>query len=119
MIIRVDKCSTFGIKKALTKSVQHLPKLLINNQLIPKISIGEAFQYLGRYFSFNMSDDQHKSELISLVEELMADIYSKPIPPKNKILLYSRVDIFSQNYPGISQFLVWQKPGSLKTLTPK
>ena len=90
MIIRVDKCSTFGIKKTLTKAVQYLPKLLINNQLIPKISIGEAFQYLGRYFSFSMSDEQHKSELISLVEELMTDIDSKPIHPKNKILLYSR-----------------------------
>ena len=76
MIIWVDKCSTLGIKKTLTKSVQYLPKLLINNQLIPKISIGEAFQYLGRYFNFNMSDEQHKSELISLVEELMADIDS-------------------------------------------
>jgi hypothetical protein len=90
MIIRVDKCSTFGIKKALTKSIQYLPKLLINKQLIPKINIGEAFQYLGRYFSFNMSDEHHKSELISLVEELMADIDSKPLHPKNKILLYSR-----------------------------
>ena len=90
MIIRVDKCSTFGIKKTLTKSVQYLPKLLINNQLIPKTSIGEAFQYLGRYFSFNMSDEQHKSELISHVEELMADIDSKPIHPKNNTLLYSR-----------------------------
>ena len=90
MIIRVDKCSTFGIKKALTKSVQYLPKLFINNQLIPKINIGKAFQYLGRYFSFNMSDDQHKSELISIVEELLPDIDSKPIHPKNKILLYSR-----------------------------
>ena len=37
-----------------------------------------------------MSDDQHKSELISLVEELLADIDSKSIHPKNKILLYSR-----------------------------
>ena len=90
MIIRVDKCSTFGIKKALTKSIQYLPKLLINKQLIPKINIGEAFQYLRRYFSFNMSDEHHKSELISLVEELMADIDSKPLHPKNKILLYSR-----------------------------
>ena len=42
MIIRVDKCSTFGIKKAITKSVQYLPKLLINNNLIPTIKIGEA-----------------------------------------------------------------------------
>ena len=31
--IRVDKCSTFGIKKELTKSIQYLPKLFINNCL--------------------------------------------------------------------------------------
>jgi hypothetical protein len=37
MIIRVDKCSTFGIKKALTKSVQYLPKLIINKSIIPAI----------------------------------------------------------------------------------
>ena len=90
MIIRVDKCCTFGIKKALTKSIQYLPKLLINNQLIPTTRLGENFHYLGRYFNFNMSDEKHKSELTSLAEELMADIDSKPLHPKNKILLYSR-----------------------------
>ena len=90
VIIRVDKCCTFGIKKALTKSVQYLPKLLLDNQVIPRITIGEHFQYLGSYFNFNMSDDQHKSELTSLDEELMYNIDSKPLHPKNKILLYSR-----------------------------
>jgi hypothetical protein len=29
MVVRVDKCSTFGIKKVLSKSAQYLPKLLI------------------------------------------------------------------------------------------
>ena len=67
MIIRVDKCSTFGIKKATTKSIQFLPKLLINNRLLPKINIGESFQYLGRYFDFEMSNNNHKEELTSLV----------------------------------------------------
>ncbi len=90
MIIRVDKCSTFGIKKTLTKSVQYLPKLIINNQLIPAINTGEHFQYLGRYFNFNMSDEQHKSELKTLVDELMTNIDSKPLHPKYKILIYSR-----------------------------
>ena len=90
MIIRVDKCSTFGIKKAITKSVQYLPKLLISNQLIPKITIGESFQYLGRYFDFHMSNDNHKTELTTLLNELMTDIDSKPLHPKNKLLLYSR-----------------------------
>ena len=36
MIIRVDKCSTFGIRKLCTKSVPYLPKLLINGVLIPR-----------------------------------------------------------------------------------
>ena len=30
MVVRVDKCSTFDIKKVLSKSAQYLPKLLIN-----------------------------------------------------------------------------------------
>ena len=90
MIIRVDKCSTFGIRKTLTKSVQYLPKLLINNKLIPTTEIGESFRYLGKYFDFGMSDEKHKEELITLLEDIMADIDLKPLHPKNKILLYSR-----------------------------
>ncbi len=93
MIIRVDKCCTFGIKKALTKSVQYLPKLIINNQLIPAINIGEHFQYLGRYFNLNMSDEQHKSELNHCVDELMNNIDFKPLHPKIQILF--TVDMFA------------------------
>ena len=85
-----SKCSTFGIKKATTKSIQFLPKLLINNRLLPKINIGESFQYLGRYFDFEMSNNNHKEELTSLVNEIMTDIDLKPLHPKNKLLLYSR-----------------------------
>ena len=65
MIVRVDKCSTCGIKKSLTKSFQYLPKLLINNKLIPAINIGDSFQYLGKHFDFNMTDEEHKIELLS------------------------------------------------------
>jgi hypothetical protein len=64
-----------------------------------------------------MSDEHHKSELISLVEELMADIDSKPLLPKNKYS--STVYIFCQNYHGILQFLAYGKRGSPKTLIPK
>ncbi|CAB4018557.1 Hypothetical predicted protein [Paramuricea clavata] len=90
MIIRVDECSIFGIKKAITKSVQYLPELLINNYLIPTIKIGEAFQYLGRYFDFNMSNNNHKTELTTLVNELMTHIDLKPLHPRNKPLVYNR-----------------------------
>ena len=57
VIIRVDKCSSFGIKKHLSKSIQYQPKLFVNNQLIPHIEISKSFCYLGRYFDFNMSDE--------------------------------------------------------------
>ena len=90
MIIRVDKCSTFGIKKGLTKSVQYLLKLIINSSLIPVIEIGKSFCYLGRYFDYEMSDDKHKLESVSLLTSQMKEIDFKPLHPKNKILLYSR-----------------------------
>ena len=37
-----------------------------------------------------MTDKDHKSELISLIDELMSDIDLKPLHPKNKLLLYNR-----------------------------
>ena len=40
-LIRVDKCSTFGIRKQLTKYIQYLPKLFINNYLVPHVELGK------------------------------------------------------------------------------
>ncbi len=70
--------------------MQYLPRLLIDNKLIPATKIGESFRYLGKYFDFNMSDKDHKQELITLLEDIMSEIDLKPLHPKNKILLYSR-----------------------------
>ena len=90
MIIRVDKCSTFVVKKAPIKSIQYLPKLIIINSLLPAIELGKSFCYLGRYFDFEMSNNEHKSELISNLTKLMTDIDLMPLHPRNKIVLYSR-----------------------------
>ena len=90
MIIRIDKCSTFGIKKQLTKSVQYLPKLFVNNRLVPRIEMGESFRYLGRYFNYDMSEEKHKSEIYDLFSDTMSKIDELLLHPNNKILLYSR-----------------------------
>ena len=37
-----------------------------------------------------MSHENHKSELISLVNELITQIDQKPLHPRNKVLLYNR-----------------------------
>ena len=90
MIVRVDKCSTFGIRKSLKKSIEYLPKLLINNELIPATKIGESVRYLGKYFDFSMSEKERKLELITLMDDIMSEIDLKPLHLKNKLLLYSR-----------------------------
>ena len=57
MIIRVDKCITFGIRKSLTKSIQFQPQLVINSALVPQVKANESFRYLGRYYDFGMSNE--------------------------------------------------------------
>ena len=37
-----------------------------------------------------MSNNKHKSELITLIDDLMSDIDLKPLHPKNKLHLYCR-----------------------------
>ena len=88
MIIRVDKCTTFGIKKFSTCSMQFQPKLLINNELVPPIQKGASFRYLGRHFNFEMNNDEHMSSLKTSFSNLLSDIDSLPILPQNKLRLY-------------------------------
>ena len=68
----------------------YLPKPLINDNLIPTIKAGESFEYLGRFFNFNTNNKEHKSKLISTVDELVNKIDSLPLHPKNKLILYDR-----------------------------
>ena len=74
MIIRVDKCSTFVIRKHASRSVQYQPKLFINHLLVPGIEIGESFRYLGRYFDFNMTDEKHQVEICDLFNDIISKI---------------------------------------------
>ena len=90
MKIRVDKCVTFGIKKSATSSVQFLPKLTLNNSLVPSIEIIKSFKYLGRYFNFNMDNNDHMSNLLSIIKGLMIKTDSLPCHAKYKLLLYHR-----------------------------
>ena len=85
------------IKKTVTKSVQFHPKHLINHDLVQCVKTGAPFRYLGGHFDFEMSNNEHKTELIALVTNTMSQIDYLPLHPKNKILLYNR------------------KPGSKKT----
>ena len=88
MKIRVDKCSTFGIKKSSTSSTQYLPNLIINHEVVPTIDIGKSFRYLGRHFNYAMDNQIHMSEVLDLLKDFMNRIDSLSCHPKNKLLIY-------------------------------
>ena len=90
MTIRVEKSTTFGIKKFYTHSLQFQPSLFINHAPVPAVEQGESFRYLGRYFDFAVSNQVHKYKLSSLFTELLKKIDFLPLHSKNKLLLYSR-----------------------------
>ena len=73
-----------------TSSVQFLPKLIINHDLVPTVNIGSSFKYLGRYFSFSMNNVEHRSILLETINDVLCMIDKIPCHPKNKVLLYHR-----------------------------
>ena len=62
MIIRVDKCHFFGIKKSGTSSKKFQGKLFVINELVPPAKQDECFTYLGRHFDYKMTNNQHKDD---------------------------------------------------------
>ena len=84
MIIRVDKCCTFGISKIKTPSIQYLPKLFVNNEIIPAIKDNETFIYLGRSFNFKIDNSYHKLELVSNTKEFLEKISSLATPSQKQ-----------------------------------
>jgi hypothetical protein len=75
--------------------------------------MGKSFRYLGRYFDFNMSDEEHKSELLDVFNDIMNKINELPLHPKNKILLYSRYLLSKMSVPTLL-FLIYLRHGSAK-----
>ena len=90
MVIKVDKCVIFGIKKFSSRSLQYAPKLSVNNRSVPTVKSAEPFKYLGRYFNFEMGNKVHKEKLQSSLVDMLTNIDSLSILPKNKLLLYQR-----------------------------
>ena len=90
MLIRLDKCHSFGMKKNNTKSVQYSPKVYINNELVKSIKDGESFLYLGRHYDFDMSENDHKKELTESLKTFMEKIDGLDVHPKNKLSIYQR-----------------------------
>ena len=98
VLIRVDKCITFGVREYSTRSIQFQPKLLIDKQIGPPVKNGDSFKYLGHFFDFDMSNEMHKSKLLSRVSTFMTGIDDLPLHPKNRLLVYHRYVLSSVSW---------------------
>ena len=90
MVIRVDKCHSFGIQKKGSRFIQYKPKLYLSNLLISAVELSDSFTYLGRHFDFKMRNNKHKQQLLETVNEHLSATDRLPLHPRNKILLYQR-----------------------------
>ena len=88
VIIRVGKCKTFGMAKIGSQCKQYLPKLFLNNELVPQVKLEESFTYLGRHFNYVMDDAERKSHVQERTNEILQDIDKLPLHPRQKIELY-------------------------------
>ena len=89
MIIRVDKCKTFGTAKRGTQSKQFLSKMYVKNKLIPQVKLGGSFTYLGRHYNFQVDETKHRKNALQKSNVLLKQIDDLPLHPKNKLLLYN------------------------------
>ena len=85
LIIRIDKCHTFGIKKISSKSVQYEPKIIVNRERIPALKEGESLIYLGKQFNFGMNIENIKEDLITDNISYITKIDQLPLLPLNKL----------------------------------
>ena len=90
LMIKVDKCSTFGIKKNGSSSAQFKPYLRISNEMVPPTEINESFEYLGKSFSFAMKTNNIKSKLTDDLASYIETLNRLPLHPKNKLLIISK-----------------------------
>ena len=90
MIIRVDECRTFGIRKESSVMAQYSPKLVINGGYIPPVEKNQGFTYLGRFFDFKMTAEVHITPLVEKCNRILEDIEDLPLHPRYKIKLYSK-----------------------------
>ena len=90
MIIRLDKCCTFGMRKFDGLYQQFEPAIYLDNHIIPQIAIGESFVYLGKLFNFKMDNSLAKDKLFTKLKFLLKTTSDLKIRAQLKIKILLR-----------------------------
>ena len=90
MIIRLDKCCTFGMLKIDGHYQQYEPAIFLNHGRIPTVAIGSSFTYLSKIFNFEMKKKEAKEQLLTRLRKLLKITSDLPIRPQLKLNILKR-----------------------------
>ena len=85
LIIRVDKCHVFGMKKNKTDITQYQPYITIKSERISPVNNGASFTCLGKDFNLEMNCNHIKEQLVKDTEKYLSKIDKLPLHPLQKI----------------------------------
>ena len=85
MLIRIDKCSCFGMRKENGLYSQYLPSVFIDGKAIPTIDLNDDFIYLGKRYNATMSKETAKTETIEKLKTLLGKITHLTLKPQTKL----------------------------------
>ena len=89
MILRLDKCTAFGMQKRNGVYTQTMPTLSVTEGQIPAVPMNGEFTYLGRRFSFESKPDSIKSALEQKLKDLLHITSGLKIKVQTKIKILS------------------------------
>lgn len=95
MVIRLDKCCSFGMRKNDGEYCQFEPALFIGNGIIPPIQLGSAFKYLGKLYDFDLKNDLAKLNIAQKLENFLSITSKLKIKAQMKIKIL-KLYVYSQ-----------------------
>lgn len=90
MLIRLDKCSSFGMMKRNNSFDQIEPGVYVGGSRIPPVPIGGSFTYLGKLFEFDMKNKLAKSEICNKLEQLLKITSNLKVAAQTKLKILKR-----------------------------
>jgi len=117
MKVRIDKCSSFGMRKINQQYSQYLPSVYIDGETIPATNFNQDFVYLGKRFNFDLNTDSAKKELKEKLLNLLTITSKLTINPGQKVkilkdIIYSKISFELKIYDFNHSWLV-SEPDSL------
>ena len=86
MVLRLDKCCSYGMAKRNNVFKQTLPGLFSEGKQVPCVAIGEDFCYLGKLYNFEINASNGAKEFITnKLKALLTETNKLKVRPQTKL----------------------------------